>query len=164
MGKPLAFDPAKVSAETLRLNPHLFGGAAQIASCSSRAATPEARPTPAKKEKPEKQPNQTEREYALILKRQYPSAEIRYERYKLRIAVGCWYIPDFAVEFPDGRMEFHEVKGAFIFSKALTKPKAAAEMFPQRFWLAQKARKKDGGEWTVTELPGRATRLLTTTL
>lgn len=96
--------------------------------------------------------NKTEAEYGEMLKRQYPSATLRYEAYTLKLADGCRYTPDWAVEFPDGRLEFHEVKGAFIFAKALVKPRTAAELFPQRFVLAQKRQ----GAWEITPLKGKA--------
>lgn len=81
----------------------------------------------------------------------FPNANIRYEGYTLKLADGCRYTPDFAVEHADGTLEFHETKGAFIFSKALTKPKTAAELFPHRFVLAQKL--KSG--WKITPLKGK---------
>lgn len=97
-------------------------------------------------------PNKTETEYQRMLQAKFPGSEIRYEKYTLKLAEGCRYVPDFAVEHADGTLEFHEVKGAFVFSKALTKPKTAAELFPQRFVLAQKL--KSG--WEITPLRGRA--------
>ncbi len=98
-----------------------------------------------------RQPNRTEREYELILRAQFPHATIRYEAYTLKLAEGCRYVPDFAVEHADGTLEFYEIKGRFIFSKALTKPKTAAELFPQRFTLAQKT---ESG-WEITPLRGK---------
>jgi hypothetical protein len=95
--------------------------------------------------------NRTEAEYERILKAQFPDSNVRYESYTLKLAEGCRYTPDFAVEHKDGRLEFHEVKGAFIFSKALTKPRTAAELFPQKFVLAQKIK----GQWIVNDLAGK---------
>jgi hypothetical protein len=101
-----------------------------------------------------RQPNRTEAEYGLMLKSKYPEADVRFEAYTLKLADGCRYTPDWDVEFPDGTLEFHEVKGRFIFSKALTKPKTAAELFPQRFTLAQKL----ASGWEITPLRGKIDR------
>lgn len=102
-----------------------------------------------------RRPNRTESEYGLILKAQFPAAQVRYEAYTLRLADGLRYTPDWSVEHPDGRLEFVEIKGAFVFSRSLVKPKAAAELFPQRFTVAQKL--KTG--WEVTPLRGKADRI-----
>lgn len=102
-----------------------------------------------------RRPNRTEAEYGLILRAQFPLAEIRYEAYTLRLADGLRYTPDWSVEHPDGRLEFFEVKGVFVFSRSMVKPKAAAELFPQRFTVAQKL--KTG--WEVTQLRGKADRI-----
>lgn len=95
--------------------------------------------------------NKTEREYYNKLLVLYDASEIKWEGYVLRLANRATYCPDFAVSFPDGRIEFHEVKGAYIFPKALVKLRIAAELFPHRFFLAQK--KKTG--WEVQEIPKR---------
>lgn len=145
--RALAKSPG-ASAEVRRLNPKLFG----VDPLKPLATEVFAK---ANHSKPKgRQMNRTEREYSMILSRKFPTANIRYEGYSLKLAEGCRYIPDFAVELQDGRLEFHEVKGAFIFSKALTKPKTAAELFPQRFVLAQKIK----GEWHITTLRGKADR------
>lgn len=102
-----------------------------------------------------KGPNRTESEYGLILKAKFPQSNVRFEAYTLKLADGCRYSPDWSVEHPDRTLEFHEVKGPFIYSKALTKPRTAAELFPQRFTLAQKL--KSG--WEITPLRGKADRL-----
>ena len=51
-----------------------------------------------------------------------------YESIKLRLAKATTYTPDFVVVLPDGRVEFHEVKG-FWRDDARVKIKVAAEMF-----------------------------------
>lgn len=96
--------------------------------------------------------NRTEREYFGMLKAQFPTAEIGWEKYILRMADRCTYSPDFSLCFPDGRLEFHEVKGGYIFPKALVKLRIAAELFGHDFYLAQK-RPKSG--WHVEKLPKR---------
>lgn len=106
---------------------------------------------PPKIAKRAKGPNKTELEWLKHLEATHPGTIIRFEAYKLRLADGCYYIPDFAIEYKDV-VEFYEVKGDFIFSKALNKPKMAAEVFPQLFRMAHKT--KEWG-WVVTEFPGR---------
>ncbi len=63
---------------------------------------------------------------------------------------GQRYTPDFTVMRPDGMIELHEVKG-FRDEKNINKLKVAAEMFPFRFWLVTRRRKKDGGGWETKE-------------
>lgn len=103
-------------------------------------------------EKQGRKMNRTEAEYQAMLRAQYPEAEIKYEAYTLKLANGVRYTPDFAVCHRDRTVDFHEVKGRFIFSRALVKPRVAATTFPHhRFFLAQKI----AGSWTVTEDPQR---------
>lgn len=102
-----------------------------------------------------KQPNQTEREYEAMLRRQFPDAEIRWEAYVLRLADRATYSPDFSIQHPDGTLEFAEVKGSYVFPKALVKLRIAAEMFNHRFVLAQRLK---GGEWKIEQLNGAWTR------
>lgn len=142
----MSLDTSTWSKEMRRLNAKMEG----LAPNSPDIGKPITAPKPRKI-------NKTESEYGRMLAAQYPQANIRYEGYTLKLADRCRYSPDFAVEFPSGKIEFHEVKGAFIFSKALTKPKAAAEIFPQRFVLAQKLK---GGEWRITALRGKADKIL----
>lgn len=102
-----------------------------------------------------KAPNQTEREYEAMLRRQFPDADIRWEAYVLRLADRATYSPDFSIQHPDGRLEFAEVKGSYVFPKALVKLRIAAEMFNHRFVLAQRLK---GGEWKIEQLNGAWTR------
>ena len=93
---------------------------------------------------------QAEAEYELILKAEYHDAQILFQAYTLKLAPDTRYTPDFAVVFENGRVDFHEVKGAFVFAKALNKPKVAAAMFPQhKFFLAQKSQ----AGWKIKFLP-----------
>lgn len=92
---------------------------------------------------PKKRPSKTqaEAEYELILQTRYPEARILFEAYTLKLAFDTRYTPDLAVVYPDGRIDFYEIKGKFLFEKALNKPKIAARLFPQHnFFLAQKTR------------------------
>lgn len=110
------------------------------------------KPEPVKKPRRATSMNKTEREYSEILIAKYSSeSQIRWEGYTLTLANRAKYTPDFAVVFQDGHIEFHEVKGAYIYPKALVKLRIAAELFPHRFFLAQ----KKGGKWTVTEMQKR---------
>jgi hypothetical protein len=100
-------------------------------------------------EKKRRSMNRTEAEYQRILQTKYPDAVIRYEAYTLTLAPALRYTPDFSVKHLDSTMDFHEVKGRFIFSRALNKPKMAAQMFGEhRFFLAQKI----DGQWNVSLL------------
>lgn len=94
--------------------------------------------------------NKTEALYANELRLREQASEIvwyRFESLKLRLADKTWYCPDFLVVFPDGRMEFHEVKG-FWRDDARVKIKVAAEQYPMFRFIAV-SRKKGG--WQIEE-------------
>lgn len=101
---------------------------------------------------------QAESEYELILRLAHPDSKVLYEAYTLKLAPDTRYTPDLAVvtavrEEWDGvrsmQIDFYEVKGRYIFAKALNKPKIAAAMFPHhRFFLA--SRTTNG--WSVKQL------------
>lgn len=95
--------------------------------------------------------NKTEAQFEAILRHQHPFCEVLYERYTFKLADDLRYTPDFAVVYLDEKIDFYEVKGRHIFSRALHKPKMAADMFLHRFYLAQKT---DSG-WEVTRLKGK---------
>ncbi|MDR3353374.1 MAG: hypothetical protein LBO00_10330 [Zoogloeaceae bacterium] len=67
----------------------------------------------------------------------------------LKLADNTRYTPDFLVLLPDGVLEIHETKDGYIREDGWLKLKVAAGMFPFRFFLCQKATKKDGGEWSI---------------
>lgn len=95
------------------------------------------------------EPNKTEAAYWRLLKSQYPECEVRFNQYTLKLGDNCRYTPDLAVVHPDGKIDFHEVKGGFIFEKAMYKPRMAASEFPHhKFFLAQKKQ----GEWIVKQI------------
>lgn len=100
-----------------------------------------------KKPRRAKMPNATEREYETMLYESLPGATIRWEAYTLRLADNCTYTPDFSVLSTSGELSFYEVKGPYIFPKALVKPRLAAAMFEHPIYLAQK--KKTG--WEVSQ-------------
>jgi len=107
-------------------------------------------------EKPRKQRqmNHTERELMMMLQRENPCALIRYEAYTLKLAPQLRYTPDFSVKqltgnLETGRIDFYECKGAFVWSRALNKPKMAAQMFEEhRFFIAQKR----NGKWRIEQI------------
>lgn len=121
-----------------------------------QASSPASVPQPSKRvdgsgKKPRRarEPNRTEREFEAQLRAKFPAATIRWEGYRLKLAHLATYEPDYSVQHEDGTVEFFEVKGAYVFPKALAKLRIAAVMFPQhKFTLAQK--KKTG--WEITEL------------
>lgn len=96
--------------------------------------------------------NKTEAEYAQMLEARRVSGEIQwwaYEAMTLKLADNTRYTPDFLVMLADGALEVHETKGGFIREDGWLKLKVAAGMFPFRFFLCQKASKKDGGGWSI---------------
>lgn len=136
----------------------------QLSAHLRRAPAPEAAPTqPAAKplpvavgtvEPPELNPamNKTEAEYAGMLDARRLRGEVawwRYEAITLKLADNTRYTPDFLVLLPDGVLEIHETKGGYIREDGWLKLKVAAALFPFRFFLCQKAAKKDGGEWSI---------------
>lgn len=99
--------------------------------------------------------NKTEAAYvAEVLNARYLNNEIEnwwYESFKLRLADGAWYTPDFAVLLHDGTWEMHEVKG-FVREAAMVRIKVAAEKYPLRFFMCFKKKKRDGGGWFIKEM------------
>lgn len=106
-------------------------------------------------------PNATEAEYArLFLGPQRLLGEIeRYEFEPETLALSvrlpkrnrCTYCPDYRVTLPDGRVEYHEVKG-FLEEDAWVKFKWACEKYPQfAFVMATRQRK---GKWRIQKFGG----------
>ena len=98
--------------------------------------------------------NQTEqRYYDEVLYPRMIAGEIlwaKFEGFKLRLADGCFYSPDFIVMLKDGSLEAHEVKG-YWEDTARVKIKVAAAMYPLRFIAISKATKANGGAWKTEE-------------
>ena len=93
----------------------------------------------------------TEKLWAVSLEARKRRGEIHewmYERVTLKLGDDLRYTPDFFVILPDGLIEIYETKGAFIREDARVKLRAAAEMFPFRFVLAQYKAKV----WTAWEI------------
>jgi hypothetical protein len=95
--------------------------------------------------------NKTEKLFAFSLEAQQRQGIVHswmYERVTLKLGDDCRYTPDFFVILPDGQITIYETKGAFIREDARVKLRAAAEMFPFRFILAQYKKKV----WTAWEI------------
>ena len=69
-----------------------------------------------------------------------------FEATKFRLASRTWYLPDFLVEYTDGHLEAHEVKG-FWRDDARVKVKVFAKEFP---WLRVSCWRRDSkGMWVA---------------
>jgi hypothetical protein len=161
MPKGVPFEIKEPSAAVRALNPHVFGPTA-AAGGPQRPVSASLPVKVAESSKRAVKMTRTEAQYEAMLRRENPDAQIQFERYTLKLANDCRYTPDFAVirkaQHADVWMiEFHEVKGAFLFGGAtksatassLTKPKLAAELFPwHRFFRATKDKE---GNWTREE-------------
>lgn len=73
-------------------------------------------------------------------------ADYKYESYRLRLANGAWYTPDFDCYEPLGAMVFYEVKG-FIREASLVRIKVAAEMYPHHKFIMVFRNKQIPGGW-----------------
>ena len=98
------------------------------------------------------QMNSLEARYALLLAGQQRRGTILcwlFEPITFRLADKTRYTPDFMVQYPDGLIEFAEVKG-FWRDDARVKWKVVAEQFPQFVFAAvQERNKKAGGGWRI---------------
>jgi len=89
----------------------------------------------------------TERAFVDRLEAQRRAGEIiswRFEAEKFRLtdtSDRTWYRPDFKVLYPDGRHEFIEVKGGYIWEDGLLKFKIARSLFPEYTWSLWQWRK-----------------------
>lgn len=70
-----------------------------------------------------------------------------FEPFRMRLAEGAWFTPDFGVITGMGRLEFHETKG-FWREAARVRIKVAARLYPFRFVACQRER---GGIWKYEE-------------
>jgi hypothetical protein len=97
--------------------------------------------------------NKWEREYAELLTYKRLAGEILFwgfEHFKLRLATGAWYKPDFAVvQMRNGQaaLHFEEVKG-YRREASIVRIKVASELYPFPFWLITR---KDGN-WVRTRI------------
>ncbi len=100
--------------------------------------------------------NQLEKAYLQHLDLRQKAGEIR--RYwvkgiKLSLAPNTTITVDFFVLANDDVLEAHETKG-FMEDDAAVKLKVAAKEWPFRFFLVKKRLKRDGGGFSITEIPG----------
>lgn len=88
--------------------------------------------------------NKTERRWLDVLRgRNY--SHVMVKPITLKLGHDCRYTPDLVTADTAGLVTIWEVKGAYVYEKAMYKPRMAARMFPFfRFVLAQW---KDG-QWT----------------
>jgi hypothetical protein len=80
--------------------------------------------------------NETERRYAAQLALEMKAGVITYYAYqyfRLPLARGAHYTPDFASWLPDGRIRLDEVKG-FLREAARIRHLMARERYPQFLW------------------------------
>lgn len=96
--------------------------------------------------------NKTELAYARNLLMRLKAGEIvrfEFEPFNLRLADGTYYRPDFVLQYPDGRLEIHEVKG-FFRERDKVRTKVAAEIHNWfKFYVVKRA---DGGGWDFYEM------------
>lgn len=101
--------------------------------------------------------NRTEKAYAVWLENEKHAGRVLdywFEKVKFEIAQpACSYLPDFMVQYPDGRIELHEVKGSprIFQDDAKVKAKACATMYPFAVKIVFPKPKKSGGGWDVWE-------------
>jgi hypothetical protein len=70
-----------------------------------------------------------------------------FEAIRLRLAGGCTYCPDFAIELVSGKMRFVEIKG-HIRTASMIRFKVAVEQHPwAEFQMIRKASNANGGGW-----------------
>lgn len=76
-----------------------------------------------------------------------------FEKFKFRLADGCFYTPDFHVLHNDGSLEFIDTKGTGpVDDKSIVKGKVAAQEFWMfTFVMLQQQTKKQGGGWARRE-------------
>lgn len=106
--------------------------------------------------------NKTESRYSAHLEARKSAGEIlwyRFEGFKVRLADGAFYTPDFAVLNADGALECHEVKAGKLAADgsiqmlceeaSKVRVKVAADMYPFVFLFAIERPKKAGGGWEM---------------
>jgi hypothetical protein len=98
--------------------------------------------------------NQTERDYWEHLRARLVAGEIvdfRYEALTFRLGHDCRLTPDFLVLLPDGRAEFHEVKG-FCEEDAKVKLRVFATLYP--YWpIYVVTRERPLAGWDIKRVP-----------
>lgn len=93
--------------------------------------------------------NKLESDYAAFLAGRKDVAWWRFECFKLRLANGAFYTPDFLVVLSDGTVEVHETKG-FFREAARVRLKVAVETYPFVFRLVKRLKRNEG--WDITDV------------
>jgi hypothetical protein len=139
--------PDKVSDAVRRLNPTLYPPAFVASNFGASVATAGTGTRLRQVRGPKL--NKTETDLLEHLRREFPGAEVEPHAVNLTIANGCRYLPDFLVQFQDGRRPLLvEAKGAHAWDDAIVKIKVAAARHRWAdFWLAY----RDGrtGPWKL---------------
>lgn len=100
--------------------------------------------------KPKRGMNGLETEFAQLLKYRKKAGEIvwyAYEPFRIRLADGTFYRPDFVAVDADGRTAIYECKGQ-MREAARVRLNVAVEKLPYPFFLVRKSK----GELKVTQL------------
>ena len=97
-------------------------------------------------------PNQTEAEYMARLALRRDLVRIEFQAFFFRLGYHCFYCPDILAVTTYDEYEIHEIKGGHTWEDSKIKYKTAAELYPMFKWfLAEKAPKKQGGAWKVEQ-------------
>jgi hypothetical protein len=96
--------------------------------------------------------NRTEEAYAFRLDADPAVVWWAFEPIKFRLAPSTFYTPDFLVQWSDGTMQVHEVKGHWE-DDARVKIKVAAERFPMFMFVGVTRGKKGEPVWRYEEFP-----------
>lgn len=94
--------------------------------------------------------NKTESRFLDLLKAEQPNKYVGCQNITFLLAPDLRYTPDFWIAYPDAKLTFWEVKGAFIREDGMVKLKTAAAMFPMFIFIM--AQWKDG-KWTTKTIP-----------
>lgn len=103
------------------------------------------------------QMNKTEATYSDHLQALQQSGKIiwwAYEAITLKLAHDTRWTPDFIIQYPDGEVVLHEVKGSkFVFQEASkVRVKVTQTLFPFRVFVVLPRTQKMGGGWDITEI------------
>lgn len=88
--------------------------------------------------------NKTEEAFSHVLTQRQQAGELKwwgFEPFRIRLADGCFYRPDFVTVDASGRTAVYEVKG-HMREAARVRLRVAAEKLPYPFYLVRKADKE----------------------
>lgn len=120
---------------------------AQELASKARSETPKKYPDHHERTKSK---NGLEATFAALLEARKQAGELAwyaYEPFRIRLADGCFYRPDFVTVDMEGRTEVYEVKG-FMREAARLRLKIATEKLPYPFYIVLKHK----GELRVTKV------------